>query len=124
AAQLGYQYALVKTPHYYKPIYKPDVLIAHYRRVADASPIPVLLYSVPVFTGITLEAPEIGALAQHPNIVGIKDSSGHVLRVVETVARVPTSFQILVGVPPTLMPSLVAGAKAGVLSLSSPLPAY
>src|SRR5215813_7991732 len=88
AAQLGYEFALVKTPHYYKPVYKPEVLIAHYQRVADASPIPVLLYSVPVFTGITLEAPEIGVLAQHPNIVGIKDSSGHVLRVVETIARV------------------------------------
>ncbi len=46
AAELGYHAALVKTPHYYKPVYKPEVLIAHYRRVADESPIPVLLYSV------------------------------------------------------------------------------
>src|SRR5437016_10774643 len=102
AAQIGYDAALVKTPFYYKPMYKPEVYIAHYRRVADASPIPVLLYSVPVFTGITLEAPEIATLAQHPNIAGIKDSSGHVLRVVETIARVPADFQILVGAPPTL----------------------
>ena len=55
AAELGYHAALVKTPHYYKPFYKPEVLIAHYRRVADESPIPVLLYSVPQFTGIALE---------------------------------------------------------------------
>ena len=86
AAELGYHFALVKTPHYYKPAYKPDVLIAHYRRVADASPIPVLLYSVPIFTGVTLEAPEVAALSEHPNIVGIKDSSGHVMRVGEMVA--------------------------------------
>src|SRR3984893_4726500 len=99
AAELGYHAALVKTPYYYKPAYKPEVFIAHYRRVADASPIPVLLYSVPVFTGITLEAPEIAVLAQHPNIVGIKDSSGHVLRVGETYAAVPSEFQILVGAP-------------------------
>ena len=122
AAQLGYEVALVKTPHYYKPVYKPEVLIAHYQRVADASPIPVLLYSVPIFTGITLEAPEIGILAQHPNIAGIKDSSGHVLRVVETIARVPADFQILVGAPPTLLPSIVVGARGGILALASALP--
>jgi 4-hydroxy-2-oxoglutarate aldolase len=122
AAQLGYEVALVKTPHYYKPVYKPEVLIAHYQRVADASPIPVLLYSVPVFTGITLEAPEIATLAQHPNIIGIKDSSGHVLRVVETIARVPADFQILVGAPPTLLPSIVVGARGGILALASTLP--
>jgi len=122
AAELGYEFALVKTPHYYKPVYKPEVLIAHYQRVADVSPIPVLLYSVPVFTGITLEAPEVGVLAQHPNIVGIKDSSGHVLRVVETIARVPTDFQILVGAPPTLLPSIIVGARGGILALASALP--
>jgi len=122
AAHLGYEVALVKTPHYYKPVYKPEVMIAHYQRVADASPIPVLLYSVPVFTGITLEAPEIGTLAQHPNIAGIKDSSGHVLRVVETIARVPADFQILVGAPPTLLPSIVVGARGGILALASALP--
>lgn len=122
AAELGYEVALVKTPHYYKPVYKPEVLIAHYQRVADASPIPVLLYSVPIFTGITLEAPEIGILAQHPNIVGIKDSSGHVLRVVETIARVPADFQILVGAPPTLLPSMIVGARGGILALAAALP--
>ncbi len=122
AAQLGYHAALVKTPHFYKPAYKPDVLIAHYRRVADASPIPVLLYSVPVFTGITLEAPEIAVLAQHPNIVGIKDSSGHVLRVGETYAAVPAEFQILVGAPATLLASLTVGARGGILALASALP--
>ncbi|MGB7470955.1 MAG: dihydrodipicolinate synthase family protein, partial [Candidatus Acidiferrum sp.] len=66
AAELGYHAALVKTPYYYKPVYKPEVYIAHYRRVADASPIPVILYSVPQFTGVALEAFEVGVLAQHP----------------------------------------------------------
>jgi len=122
AAELGYHLALVKTPHYYKPAYKPDVLIAHYRRVADASPIPVLLYSVPVFTGITLEAPEIAVMAQHPNIIGIKDSSGHVLRVGETLAAVPPDFQILVGAAPTLLASLTVGARGAILALASALP--
>src|SRR5204863_960409 len=69
AAELGYDAALVKTPYYYKPVYKPEVYIAHYRCVADASPIPVLLYSVPQFTGVALEPPEVIALPLHSNII-------------------------------------------------------
>jgi 4-hydroxy-2-oxoglutarate aldolase len=122
AADLGYHFALVKTPHYYKPAYKPEVLIAHYRRVADASPIPVLLYSVPIFTGVTLEAPEVGALAEHPNIVGIKESSGHVMRVAEIVSACPPDFQILTGSAGTMLAGLTVGAKGAILALGSALP--
>jgi 4-hydroxy-2-oxoglutarate aldolase len=122
AAELGYDAALVKTPYYYKPMYKPEVLIAHYRRVADASPIPVLLYSVPQFTGISLEAPEVAVLAEHPNIIGIKESSGHVQRVGEMVAAVPASFQVLTGGAGVLLPSLTVGAKGAILALASALP--
>lgn len=122
AAELGYDAALVKTPYYYKPVYKPDVFIAHYRRVADASPIPVLLYSVPQFTGISLEAPEVAVLAEHPNIVGIKESSGHVQRVGEMIAATPASFQVLTGGAGVLLPSLTVGAKGAILALASALP--
>jgi 4-hydroxy-2-oxoglutarate aldolase len=122
AAEFGYHLALVKTPHYYKPAYKPDVLIAHYRRVADASPIPVLLYSVPIFTGITLEAPEVAVLSEHPNIVGIKESSGHVMRVAEMVAETSSDFQVLTGSAPTLLAGLTVGAKGAILALASGLP--
>jgi 4-hydroxy-2-oxoglutarate aldolase len=122
AAEFGYHLALVKTPHYYKPAYKPDVLIAHYRRVADASPIPVLLYSVPIFTGVTLEAPEVAVLSEHPNIVGIKESSGHVMRVAEMVAAAPAYFQVLTGSAPTLLAGLMVGAKGAILALASALP--
>jgi 4-hydroxy-2-oxoglutarate aldolase len=122
AAELGYHAALVKTPYYYKPVYKPDVFIAHYRRVADASPIPVLLYSVPQFTGISLEASEVAVLAEHPNIIGIKESSGHVQRVGEMVAAAPASFQVLTGGAGVLLPSLTVGAKGAILALASALP--
>jgi 4-hydroxy-2-oxoglutarate aldolase len=122
AAELGYHFALVKTPHYYKPAYKPEVLIAHYRRVADASPIPVLLYSVPIFTGVTLEAPEVAALAAHPNIVGIKESSGHVMRVAEIVSACPADFQVLTGSAGTMLAGLTVGAKGAILALGSALP--
>lgn len=122
AAELGYQVALVKTPYYYKPMYKPEVLIAHYRRVADASPIPVMLYSVPQFTGIALEAPEVGVLAQHPNIIGIKESSGNVQRAAEMLAAVSPTFKLLVGSASMMFPSQVLGACGAILALASALP--
>lgn len=122
AAAIGYDVALVKTPYYYKPSYKPEVFIAHYRRVADESPIPVLLYSVPQFTGVALEPAEIAALAEHPNIIGIKDSSGNVQRVAETIATVPAAFQVLVGSASTVYPCLTIGARGAILALASALP--
>jgi 4-hydroxy-2-oxoglutarate aldolase len=122
AAEIGYDGALVKTPYYYKPSYKPEVLVAHYRRVADESPIPVFLYSVPQFTGIALESPEVILLAQHSNIVGIKESSGNVQRVAEIIAGTPPAFQVLVGAAPTVYPSQVLGARGAILALADALP--
>jgi 4-hydroxy-2-oxoglutarate aldolase len=122
AAEIGYDAALVKTPYYYKPSYKPEVYVAHYRRVADESPIPVLLYSVPQFTGVALESSEVILLAQHSNIVGIKESSGNVQRVAEIIAGTPPGFQVLVGAAPTVYPSQVLGARGAILALASALP--
>src|ERR1700686_653184 len=122
AAALGYAVALVKTPYYYKPAYKPEVLIAHYRRVADESPIPMLLYSVPIFTGLALEAPETIALPQHKNIMGIKDSSGNVQRISEMIAGAPAHFQVLVVAAATVFPCLAVGARGAILALASALP--
>jgi 4-hydroxy-2-oxoglutarate aldolase len=122
AADLGYDAALVKTPHYYKPAYKPEVLIAHYRRVADESPIPVMLYSIPQFTGVALGAADVAALAEHPNIIGIKDSSGNVQGVAEIVAGTPSAFQVLVGSAATMYPSLAIGARGAILALACALP--
>jgi 4-hydroxy-2-oxoglutarate aldolase len=122
AAAFGYKIALVKTPYYYKPAYKPETYLRHYRAVADASPIPILLYSVPVFTGVSLETPEILALAAHPNIIGMKDSSGVIQRIVEVVGQAPKQFQMLTGAAGVLHPAFVSGAKGAILALASPLP--
>jgi 4-hydroxy-2-oxoglutarate aldolase len=122
AAELGYDVALVKTPYYYKPAYKPAVFSRHYRAVADASPIPVLLYSVPVFTGVALESADVIALSDHPNIVGIKDSSGDVRRIAETVAGTPGEFQTLTGAASTVLSCLAIGASGAILALASALP--
>ena len=122
AAALGYRLALVKTPYYYKPVYRAETYLRHYRAVADASPIPVLLYSVPQFTGITLETPEIVALAGHPNIVGIKDSSGNIQRVGEIVAGTQPEFAVLTGGSAVIYPALAVGARGAILALAAALP--
>jgi len=122
AAEFGYDAVLVKTPYYYKPAYKPEVLITHFRRVADESPIPVMLYSIPQFTGIALGAAEAAALAEHPNIIGIKDSSGNVQGVAEIVAATPPAFQILVGSAASVYPSMAIGARGAILALACALP--
>lgn len=122
AAEFGYQFALVKTPYYYKPMYGAETYLRHYRAVADASPIPVLLYSVPQFTGISLETPEILKLAEHRNIVGIKDSSGVVQRIVEVVAEAPKKFHVVTGGAAVVYPALVVGARGAILALADVLP--
>jgi 4-hydroxy-2-oxoglutarate aldolase len=122
AAALGYRLALVKTPYYYKTVYRAETYLHHYRAVADASPIPILLYSVPQFTGIALETPEILALAEHPNIAGIKDSSGVVARLAEVIAGAPTNFQVFTGGAAVVYSALVLGARGAILALASALP--
>ncbi|HEX4663022.1 MAG TPA: dihydrodipicolinate synthase family protein [Terriglobales bacterium] len=87
AAKLNYDLALVRTPHYYRPQMKPENLLAYYRFVADRSPLPVMLYSVPPFTAYDLPAETIQELADHPNIVGIKESSGVIEKIADVVAR-------------------------------------
>lgn len=81
AAELGYDLALVRTPHFYRRAMQPANLLAFYRTVADRSPLPVLLYNVPSFTGYDLPAEVVIELADHPNIVGIKESGGDVEKV-------------------------------------------
>src|SRR5437588_2805316 len=81
AAGLKYDVALVRTPHFYRPQMKPEAMLAFYRTVADRSPLPVLLYTVPPFTAYDLPLEVIAELADHPNIIGIKESSGNVEKV-------------------------------------------
>ena len=122
AAELGYPLALVKTPYYYKSQMSPAALEAHYIRVADSSPIPLLIYSVPMFTGVTVEADLAARLARHPNIAGIKDSAGDPRRSGEIVRQTPPEFQTVVGSAQNFAASLAAGARGGILALSCVLP--
>jgi len=81
AAELGYDVAMVRTPHYYKKQMLPENMLAFYRTVADRSPIPVIVYSFPQATGYDIPAEIMIELADHPNIIGIKESSGDIEKV-------------------------------------------
>ena len=97
AAELGYDAALVRTPHFYRPQLKPANILAFYRTVADHSPIPVLVYSVPVFTGYDIPPELVIELANHPNIIGIKESGGDaekIRRMVEGTRQIKRSATV------------------------------
>jgi 4-hydroxy-2-oxoglutarate aldolase len=87
AALLKYDVALIRTPHFYRPQMKPEAMLAFYRTVADRSPLPVLLYTVPPYTAYDLPLEVIVELAEHPNIIGIKESSGNVEKVAAMVKQ-------------------------------------
>jgi len=122
AASLGFDAALVRTPHFYKPQMKLDALSEFYLRVADAAHIPVLVYSVPIFTNLQVDAHLIARVAQHPNIVGMKDSSGDVEGVRKIIAAAPKGFQTLVGSASTVFESLEVGACGAILALANAFP--
>ena len=122
AAALGYKVALVRTPHYYKPLMTHTALLEFFRGVADASPIPVLVYSIPQFTGVEVPAELVARLAEHPNICGIKESWGKLSVVREIIAAAPKHFQTLVGSAAIIEPSLKLGAVGAILALADVVP--
>lgn len=108
---------LAITPHFYRAEMTQGVLIKHYMTVADASPVPVLLYSVPHLTNVALQPETIARLSEHENIVGVKDSSGDILALAETVRLVPDDFAVLTGNGAALYPALCVGAWGGILAI-------
>jgi 4-hydroxy-2-oxoglutarate aldolase len=122
AASLGYAVALVRTPSFYKPAMSEEALAGHYLRVADAARVPILIYSVPIFTHVTVEAPLIARISKHPNIIGMKDSSGNVQGVADIIAAATKEFQTLVGSASTLYESLEKGAVGAILALACAFP--
>jgi 4-hydroxy-2-oxoglutarate aldolase len=118
AAELGADAAIVITPHYFtKGFSQPAAQVRHYHAVADASPIPVLIYNFPVNTGINLEADTVAKIATHPNVIGIKDSSGNIPQAAQIIDQTPKTFHVLVGAASALLPSLAIGSSGGILAL-------
>jgi 4-hydroxy-2-oxoglutarate aldolase len=118
AADLGVDGVLVLTPAYYKARMTEDVLRRHFEAVADASPIPVLAYSAPAFTGLAWPPGLAGSIASHPRIVGMKDSSGDLGLLGRTLSDVPPSFAVACGSAPVIYPALCLGAAAGILAVA------
>jgi len=122
AADIGADAVMVVTPSYYKPHMRPHVLIEHYRRVADASPVPAFLYNVPIFTGIVLDPDVVGRLAEHGNIVGMKDSAGNMALFAQYLQVSPREFILFVGSGPVFLPALSLGARGGILAFANCAP--
>lgn len=118
AAGLGAEAALVLPPLFYKNSMTPEVLIEHYRAVADASPIPLLVYNVPVNTGIDFAPATLLTMAEHPLIVGVKDSSANVVKIASVLASRP-DFQVFAGTASALLPFLSLGAVGGIMALAN-----
>lgn len=117
-ADLGADAALVLPPFYFKARMTEEALRRHYEAVADAAPIPILLYSVPVVTGFAFSPGLVAALAAHPNLVGIKESGGDVALLGRIVAATPEGFATVCGSAPVIYPALCVGACAGILAVA------
>ena len=122
AAKIGYAVALVRTPSFYKPSIDDHMLAEHYLRVADAALIPVMVYSVPVFTHVTVGASLIERVGKHPNIIGMKDSSGDMKGIAAIIAAAPKGFQTLTGAASSLYEALQLGAVGAILGLADVFP--
>jgi 4-hydroxy-2-oxoglutarate aldolase len=122
AARAGVDAALVRTPSFFKGQMSSEILVRHYADVADASPIPILLYNVTMFTGVNMLPDAVERLAAHPNVAGIKESGSDVAQVAEYVARTPEHFTVLAGSATTFYHALCAGCDGGVLALAMLLP--
>ena len=123
AAKMGADFGLVVTPSYFKNSMKPQVLFDHFTAVADSSKMGILLYNVPQFTGINLDAEIVAKLSLHPNIVGIKDSSGNIGQLSEIVHFSKKGFAVFVGSAPVFFPALCVGAVGGILAVANVVPA-
>ena len=120
AAELGADLALVVTPHYFtKAFSDASSQVRHYLAVAEAAPIPIVLYNVPGNTGINMDPDTIARIAVHPNVCGIDDASGDILQAAQTIHLTPKTFHVLVGAAAALLPSLAIGSAGGILALAA-----
>lgn len=119
AAVVGAHAALILTPCFYGVQMTDDALIQHYRQVADASRIPILIYNMPACTHLNISIEAVGILSGHQNIIGMKDSSGDVPRLEALMKAVPDTFNLIVGTASAWQPALALGIRAGILALAN-----
>ena len=122
AAAAGADAALVRAPGFFRTQMTAEALQRHYVAVADACPIPVILYNFAAVFGVNLPTETIARLAEHPNVVGLKESGGDVAQVADQVSSTPEAFDVVVGAAPALYPSLCVGASGGVVAVANVVP--
>jgi 4-hydroxy-2-oxoglutarate aldolase len=125
AAACGADVALILPGFYFKSRMNNAALLAHYRAIADSSPLPVVIYNMPAnAAGLDLDAATICALAEHPNIIGLKDSSGNMAKLAQVVAATAAHarFRAFAGSAGYLLPALAVGAMGAVAALANIFP--
>ena len=122
AAAAGADAVLVRTPSFYRSHVQAPALVAHYTAVADASPVPTLLYNYAAFTGVNLSPETVARLAAHPNVAGIKETSTDGAQFADLAAAVPAEFTILAGSAPGVYAALCAGAGGAILAVACVTP--
>lgn len=120
AAELGAELAMVVTPYYNKSTQAG--LIAHFTAIADASPIPLMLYNVPSRTGVALAPETVGELAEHPRITALKEASGDISVMAQMMAHIPEGFTVYCGNDDQILPYMAWGAQGVVSVLSNVYP--
>lgn len=123
AAELGADAVLVRTPSFFKSLMTGEAFLRHYTTVADASPVPVLLYNFTAVTGVSLPPATAAKLAEHPNVFGMKESGSDISQIADLVAQTPDSFSVFTGSGSSFYPALCAGVSGGILALAGLLPA-
>lgn len=122
AADAGAAALLVWPPFYYKAKIDGDALIDYFTAVADASPVPVILYHIPQNTGVQITPGVVAELASHPNVAGIKDSTGQPAQTIAFLREGGPGFQVFVGSTTALLAGLAAGAAGGILATANIAP--
>lgn len=122
AAELGAHVALLLTPFYYGGQMNDEALIKYFTNVADEAEIPILIYNVPKFTHINVSVKVVQELSQHPNIVGMKDSTGNVPQLASFLPVIAEGFNLMVGTVSSWFPALALGIKAGIFALANLAP--
>jgi 4-hydroxy-2-oxoglutarate aldolase len=122
AARAGADVALVRVPGFFKSHMTSEALVQHYTAVADASPVPVMLYNFAAAFGASIKIDAVARLALHPNIVGLKESGGDVGQIADEVSSTPHDFAVVVGGAPTLYASVCVGASGGVVAVANVVP--
>ena len=120
-AEMGADFVSILTPSYFKKRLTDEAMIGYYTDVADAVPVPVVAYNAPGFTGMTLTPKVVEVISQHPNVIGMKDTSKGNMSTYLSAAG--NDFNILSGTVSTLFESMLLGAKGGVVSLANAFPA-